>query len=186
MSGCKFYDSDVLHSNDVDFKAVVRPFYNTSEYCTYFKTNDTSDIGKTVRVDIEWHLKDVPTNDKQFYAPYIMVIPSQAGWVYSGSHKNIPLLIGNRTSVSNEVVENVFGRDHSYDWQNIDTVGVHTRAKSFGQEFVTLSFRKNNLSAKDNPQFKIYMIYYNPIQKTGWYKFLNQNVNLVGLPETDK
>jgi len=186
LSGCYYNSIPIVHSNDVEFNATIRPFYTTSEYITYFNSNDISDIGNTIRIDLNWNMKNIGSFDQNLYAPYIMVIPLEEGWLYAGADRNIPSLIGNRTSIKGEIIEKIFYNDHSYDWQNINIIGIHTRAKSFNQGFVTLSFKKSNLNAKDSPLFKVYLIYYDPVRKTGWYKVMNQEANLVGLPSNAK
>jgi len=149
---------------------------------TYFNTDVSNGIGDTVRIDEKWQLKDKRRSDQLLYAPYIAIIPADTGWVYVGSHQNIPPLNGVRTSIKNEIIKRVLKNDPSYNWENINTIGIYTRAKSFAQGFVTFAFKKTGLRAKDRPQFRIYLIYCDPVRKTGWYQVLDQEANLIGFP----
>lgn len=177
---CKL--TPIIKANDVEFSAAIRPFYSENEYATYCNDNNPNNINSTVRIDLNWNLKNIRSFDQNLYAPYIMVIPLEKGWIYAGTHKNIPSLIGNRTSMDEEIIRRVFRNDNSHDWQNIDLICIHTRAKSFNQGFVTVSFRKSNLNIKDSPLFEVYLIYYDPVRKTGWYKVIKEEANLAGLP----
>ena len=171
----------IVKADNMEFNVTIKPFYEESEYVTYFNNNSLSDINSSVRIDLNWNLNNISSFDQNLYTPYIVIIPLEKGWLYAGTHKNIPALIGNRTSINEEIIEKVFHNDR-YDWQNIDLIGIHTRPQSFNQGFITVSFKKSNLNAKASPLFKIYLIYYDPVRKAGWYKVIKQEANFSGLP----
>ncbi|NLB88578.1 MAG: hypothetical protein GX790_05040, partial [Syntrophomonadaceae bacterium] len=122
ISGCTYYN-EVLPADAVELTVSARPFYTISEYAVYFNSDHLGDIGNTVRIDVQWNLKNTELNQSLYFAPYIAIIPVDTGWTYLGSHQNIPPLTGNRTGVSNEVLERVLGDDDT-DWENINTIGV--------------------------------------------------------------
>lgn len=179
ISGCTYYN-EVLPADAVELTVSARPFYTASEYEVYFNSDQLEERGNTVRIDVQWSVKAPKLRESLYYAPYIAIVPVDSGWTYLGSHQNIPPLTGNRTGVKKDVLERVLANDDT-DWENIDTIGIHTRAKSFGQGFATFAFSKSGLHPDDTPQFKIYLIYYDREEKTGWYKVLLHEANLAGL-----
>lgn len=175
FKGC-FSQSLEIQADDIELSAIIRSFSNDCEYKIYMGTSETMHMKNTIHIDIYWELinKALIDVNKIFYPPYIIIVHPNERWTFLGSNQNMPRLYGVRTSMKQEVIKAVFDDNNTYDWRNIDIIGIHTRMKSFGQGYVTFSYYKDNLCSEDIESFFIYLIYYDPNVNKGWYKMVQE------------
>jgi hypothetical protein len=164
-----FGPNDVL-LNDVLLKADLNYFHSKYEYSQYFGSVANADnYENKLRLDVYWEYVE-RVNGKHLSPPIIVIVPIENQWSYSGVGQIA------HTTVSSGIpkdITDILSSYPDYNWDKMDELrfGWVLHPNDEGQRHVTISFINNeNTEQPTIPEFMVYFVYFNPINKEGWAK----------------